>query len=72
MQRVSVALVVSLVLILSGCGGGGTQSGSNSPALMAIQVTGPNANIIVGQTEQLKATGTFSAGSSQDLTNAVS
>ena len=71
MQRVLVALVVSLVLILSGCGGG-TQSGSNSPALMAIQVTGPNANIIVGQTEQLKATGTFSAGSSQDLTNAVS
>jgi len=62
MQRVLVALVVSLVLILSGCGGG-TQSGSNSPALMAIQVTGPNANIIVGQTEQLKATGTFSAGS---------
>ena len=57
-----------VILILSGCGGGG----SNAPTLSSIAVTPGNASISQGQSQQFKATGTYSDNSMQDLTTTAS
>jgi hypothetical protein len=41
------------------------------PALVSIAVAPANSSIMLGTTEQLTATGTFSDGSTQDLTNSA-
>jgi len=43
-----------------------------SSILAQVQVTAQSANIIVGQSEQMKATGLFGDGSSHDLTDSAS
>jgi len=54
----------------------GTISGSTTltvapPVLVSIAVTPPNNGIVVGGTQQFVATGTYSDGSSQNLTSAA-
>jgi uncharacterized protein YjdB len=41
------------------------------PTLSSIQITPPSATLVIGKTQQLKATGTYSDNSTQDLTSAV-
>src|SRR6476620_2020382 len=68
-MRVAVLAVIGLFLANVGCGGGTTQPPNKTPTLRSIQVTGLNSNLIAGQTEQLKATGSYSDGSTKDITS---
>jgi trimeric autotransporter adhesin len=49
----------------------GTITVNGAPILDSIAVTPANPSVPVGETEQFTATGTFSDGSTQDLTNQV-
>jgi hypothetical protein len=55
-----------LILIFTGCGGGGT--GGPTPTLSSIAVTPGNTSVTQGTSQQFKATGTYSDNSTQDLT----
>ena len=71
MKLVSV-LVASVILVtMLGCGGGGgtTQTPNNTPTLQSIQVSGTSPSVVAGQTLQLKATGSYSDGSTKDITS---
>ena len=61
-----VSLLVGIYL-LPNCGGGGGGS-SPSPSLSSITVTPANPSIPAGNTKQFAATGTYSNGTSQDIT----
>jgi uncharacterized protein YjdB len=67
MQHTRLGLTLGLLLFLCGCGGG-SQSAPPPAALVSIQVTGGSANLTAGQTQQLKAIGSYSNNSTQDLT----
>jgi Bacterial Ig-like domain (group 2) len=72
MQRIVPSLMVFTVLSLFiACGGGSTSTNTSAPNLSSIQVSGQNPTLIAGQSEQLKATGSYSNGSTQDLTSSV-
>ena len=72
MKTVILGSTFCCLLVLFGCGGGASQNTVAQPALLAIQVTGPNVNLIAGQSEQLKAIGSYSSGgSTQDLTSSA-
>ena len=67
--------LLSALVALIGCGGGG---GSNSttntqptPTLNLITVTPPSPSVTVGQTQQFKATATFSDNSTKDVTGST-
>ena len=62
------AMLLATVILLASCGGGG---GGGGKSLSSIAVTPANNNIPVGQPKQYTATGTFSDGSTQDLTSSV-
>lgn len=70
------AMVVGLLLALTGCGGGnqaasttqGTRSTSKAASLVSIVVTPANPSV-TNLTEQFTATGTYSDNSTQDLTS---
>jgi uncharacterized protein YjdB len=72
----SVLLIVSLSMAFAACGGGGgAQSGGTitppppvSPSLATLQVTPGAVSVVPGATQQFTATGTYSDGSSKDLT----
>ncbi len=70
MRRFLLGSIVAFAGFLAACGGG-SQSTSNNPVLQSLQVTGQNANLTVGQTQQMKATGTYNTGTAQDLTNSA-
>ena len=78
--------ISSLVLLAAGCkvdvgspigasgnstSGGGTGGNGGSPTLASLAVTPANPSIAQGATQQFTATGTFSDGSKQDLTNSA-
>jgi hypothetical protein len=65
------AIVLTALLATFGCAGGGSGNGGGNPKLASIKVSAANANPIVGDTDQLTATGKFNDGSAQDLTSAV-
>jgi uncharacterized protein YjdB len=65
------AIVLSCLLATCACAGGGSGNGGGNPKLASIKVSAANANPIVGDTDQLTATGKFNDGSTQDLTSAV-
>ena len=56
------------LMVLIACGGGSQGSVPPNPVLKSIQVTGATANLTTGQIEQMKAIGTYSNNTSQDLT----
>ena len=80
--------LVGLFAMFAGCGGGGGASAATlqsfavnpttatltvtAPALTAIAVTGSLPSIAVGQSESFSATGTYTDGSTQNLTTQVS
>jgi 6-phosphogluconolactonase (cycloisomerase 2 family) len=55
---------------LIACSGGGSQT-RTPPALVSISVTPPTPTVTAGQTQQFKATGSYSDGSSSDITTSV-
>jgi uncharacterized protein YjdB len=61
------SLAVALLLASTGCGGTASSPPSQK-TLTAIAASPATANLLVGATEQFSATGTFSDGSSQDVT----
>ena len=70
MRQVLLVSIVAITAFLSACGGG-SQSTSSNPVLQSVQVSGASANLIVGQTQQMKATGAYSTGTSQDVTSSA-
>lgn len=73
----SVLIILSLSLVLFACGGGGSSQPSSttpppppttSPSLTTLQVTPGAVSVAPGVTQQFTATGTYSDGSSKDLT----
>src|SRR5229473_3740835 len=69
--RILSLLFVCFVLGAGGCGGSGGGGGTLSPSLQSIQVSPANASIPRGATQQFTARGTFTDGSSQDVTGSV-
>jgi hypothetical protein len=65
-----ILILGALFILPAGCGGGGGGGGS-SPTLRSIAVTPTTPSITVGASQQFIATGTFSDGSTQDLTTQV-
>src|SRR3981081_1881098 len=61
-------------LLLAACGGGGSTSstktsvGPPTPSLTSIQVTPATPSVAKGLTQQFKATGTYSDGTTADVT----
>jgi uncharacterized protein YjdB len=74
MKQLSLAIAVGILLTFVACGGGGGSAPrpNNAPTLASIQVSGLSANIVAGQTQQLKALGSYSDGSTKDLTSVAS
>jgi hypothetical protein len=65
--RVTAAvLVAGIGCLLASCGGA-----EGAPGLQSIEVTPPNAQAAAGMGFQLSATGIYSDGSHQDVTNQV-
>ncbi len=73
--------MLSFLLILAACGGGGSSSSnSNSsgvtpppvtPTLSSLQISPAKISLGPGASQQFKATGTYSDGSSRDLSSSV-
>src|SRR4051812_38673639 len=65
----ATAIVLIATLALSACGGGGGDGAALPKTLVSIAVTPNSSDLPVGLTLQLQATGTFSDGTSADLTS---
>lgn len=61
---------LALLVLVSGCGGGGTSTPAVTSTLKSIAVTG-GSSVNVGATDPFTATGTFSDGTTQNLTASV-
>lgn len=70
--KLAVGLAIGVTLILTGCGGGGGGDGSSQtpPAatLRSISISAANTYIVVGQPLSFTATGTYSDGTTRDVT----
>lgn len=66
-----ITLVITVSLLLSGCGGGKLRL-STLPQLIRLETAPQTSSIPLGQTVQFKATGIFSDGSSKDETTSAS
>ena len=76
MKTLKIALIVTLlmcaaVLVWTSCGGGGGGHIQLPPTLNSIAVTAAASSIMVGQTDQMTATGNYSDGSTQPLTSSA-
>src|ERR1700757_4435197 len=61
-----IGLLIALALLAAGCGGGGDHN--PPPAeLKSIAISPANPTLALGLTQQLTATGTFSDGTTRDL-----
>ena len=72
MKRLLLVLGIALLSASVACGGGGGNSSqpvNNPPSVSSIQVSGLTASILTGQTQQLKATATYSDGTTKDVTS---
>ena len=63
----SLIAAALLMFVIAGCGGNGGDGGGGA-TLSSIAVTPANPSIKVGATQQFAATGTYSDGSTQDIT----
>ena len=75
-QCVPLFFSVSLLILLSSCGGGGTSSGGATPtptptqvSLTSIAVSPIAPTVVAGATQQFTATGHYSDGSTKDLSS---
>lgn len=66
----SLIAAALLMFVIAGCGGDGGDGGGGA-TLSSIAVTPANPSIAVGTTQQFTATGTYSDGSTQDITASV-
>jgi len=72
-------LTLCLLLIMTACGGGGGSSTNNSggtptpvtPTLASLQISPARISLAPGGSQQFKATGNYSDGSSRNLTSSV-
>src|SRR2546430_1805240 len=71
MRRLIHVLIALGLLSLTGCVTGKSNAGSSAPVLQSITVTPAAPTLAVGSTVQFKATGNYSSGPTQDLTNSV-
>ena len=74
---IRLVLMLSFAATLSGCGGMPPGMGTSTPAsanksLTSISLSPVAATVALGQSQQFTATGVFSDGSKQDLTQVVS
>jgi uncharacterized protein YjdB len=76
-HKMTLALILlcfGAAIFATGCGSG-PYNAENNPAhevnLQSIDVTGASSSILVGDTEQLTATGLYSDGSKEDLTSSA-
>jgi hypothetical protein len=70
----SLALLLSLTITESGCGGSPRATAAPPPStksLTSILISPAAPNVALGQSQQLSATGVLSDGSKQDMTKAV-
>jgi trimeric autotransporter adhesin len=67
MRKTLLGGVLGWLTFLIGCGGG-SQSTPPPSTLNSIQVTGGNSQLTAGETQQMKAAGTYSDGTTQDVT----
>ncbi|MFZ0939682.1 MAG: Ig-like domain-containing protein [Candidatus Sulfotelmatobacter sp.] len=75
--QIRLVLMLSFAATLSGCGGMPPGMGTSTPAsanksLTSISLSPVAATVALGQSQQFTATGVFSDGSKQDLTQVVS
>ncbi|HEY8669866.1 MAG TPA: Ig-like domain-containing protein, partial [Terriglobales bacterium] len=68
MRNVLLGIMVAVIGFLTACGGGSSSVTPPTPVLQSIQVTGASASLTAGQSQQMKAVGSYSNGSTQDLT----
>jgi trimeric autotransporter adhesin len=69
-RRTLASLVaISVLLGIAGCGSGG--SSPTPRTLASLAITPANLSVVVGNTRQLTATGTYSDGTSSNLTSSV-
>ncbi len=66
-----VIVSFSLAVLLSGCGAKASSPPSIPPTLQSLAITPANYCLVIGHKQQLVATGTFSDGTSRDLTSSV-
>src|ERR1700680_294917 len=64
-------IVLSSLLAMLGCGGSGSKTVITPATLVSIQVAAPNTDLVVGDTDPLTATGTYSDRTTKDLTGSV-
>ena len=65
MKSNKITLLILISILVAGCDGGGT------PTLVSIAVTPANPSIPGGVARQFTATGTYSDGTSHDITTQV-
>ncbi|MBV9482721.1 MAG: Ig-like domain-containing protein [Acidobacteria bacterium] len=73
-MKILLAVALIAVLTFVGCAGGGSSNGGGNggnPALQSLQIKPAASSVAAGLTMQVTATGIYSNGSSQDLTNSV-
>lgn len=70
MKRLTCTLALLSILSLVGCGGGNS-AGPPMPTLQSISVTPAAPSVVVPATQQFTATGSYSDGSSKNLTASV-
>lgn len=66
--KLPIFFLISLFLIILGCGGGGGGTLPSTAALISISVTPANPSVPVQVTQQFAAFGTYSDGTSRDIT----
>ncbi len=71
-RPLAFAVLLCLISVYTACGGGSSSTQSVSPTLTALTIAPANPSVGMGVTQQLKATGQFSNGSSQDVTASTS
>ncbi len=70
--RVCAVLTAILLAVLVGCGGKSTPKTAATPALSGITMTNVSGgNLTIGASRQLTATGTYSDGTTQNLTSSL-
>ena len=70
MKQTTGSIIIAALMVLAGCGGGGSQSGN--AVLNSIQLSSAATSVPAGLTMQITATGAYSDGSNKDVSRAVS